>query len=127
MDSGKLKDALSYYEKIMEKRKKQRQSAEPTADSNPQSEDMDLETLNSPAQNPMMATPPMEPTTTAIRTRSAAEKKMGKKRTMTGSGSSESGPVRLGPKEFASSVEMFDYFFNLLHFWPSQLNFNKVM
>ncbi|OMO55693.1 hypothetical protein COLO4_35889 [Corchorus olitorius] len=38
---------------------------------------MDLETLNSPAQNPMMAMPPMEPTTTAIRTRSAAEKKMG--------------------------------------------------
>ncbi|OMO60102.1 Non-ribosomal peptide synthetase-like protein, partial [Corchorus capsularis] len=30
-----------------------------------------------------MATPPMEPTTMAIRTRSATEKKMGKKKTMT--------------------------------------------
>ncbi|XVE54788.1 hypothetical protein DITRI_Ditri03aG0110400 [Diplodiscus trichospermus] len=39
--------------------------------------------------------------------------------------SSESGPVRLGPKEFGSSVEMFDYFYNLLHHWPAQLDLNK--
>jgi hypothetical protein len=34
--------------------------------------------------------------------------------------------VKLGPKEFASSVEMFDYFFALLHSWSPQLDFNKV-
>ena len=35
-------------------------------------------------------------------------------------------PVKLGPKEFASAVEMFDYFFALLHSWTPQLEFNKV-
>ncbi|XVF09066.1 hypothetical protein REPUB_Repub07fG0059000 [Reevesia pubescens] len=39
--------------------------------------------------------------------------------------SSEAGRVRLGPKEFGSSVEMFDYFYNLLHYWPTQFNLNK--
>ncbi|XP_065877422.1 protein EMBRYO DEFECTIVE 514 [Euphorbia lathyris] len=34
-------------------------------------------------------------------------------------------PVSLGPKSFGSSVEMFDYFFKLLHFWPPNLNLNK--
>nr|CAB3496851.1 unnamed protein product [Digitaria exilis] len=34
-------------------------------------------------------------------------------------------PVKLGPKEFASGVEMFDYFFALLHSWAPQLDFNK--
>jgi hypothetical protein len=38
----------------------------------------------------------------------------------------EGKPVKLGPKEFASSVEMFDYFFALLHSWSPQLDFNKV-
>ncbi|KAH7529077.1 hypothetical protein FEM48_Zijuj05G0145900 [Ziziphus jujuba var. spinosa] len=33
--------------------------------------------------------------------------------------------VKLGPKEFVSSVEMFDYFFKLLHFWPPNVNINK--
>ncbi|XP_062216640.1 protein EMBRYO DEFECTIVE 514-like [Phragmites australis] len=33
--------------------------------------------------------------------------------------------VNLGPKEFASAVEMFDYFFALLHSWTPQLDFNK--
>ncbi|XP_062210148.1 protein EMBRYO DEFECTIVE 514-like [Phragmites australis] len=33
--------------------------------------------------------------------------------------------VKLGPKEFASAVEMFDYFFALLHSWAPQLDFNK--
>ncbi|XP_011036794.1 PREDICTED: protein DCL, chloroplastic-like isoform X4 [Populus euphratica] len=36
-----------------------------------------------------------------------------------------SGPVSLGPKSFASAVEMFDYFYNLLHYWPPNLNVNK--
>ncbi|WCJ17604.1 hypothetical protein M5689_000009 [Euphorbia peplus] len=34
-------------------------------------------------------------------------------------------PVSLGPKSFASGVEMFDYFFKLLHYWPPNLNLNK--
>ncbi|KAG2542901.1 protein EMBRYO DEFECTIVE 514-like [Panicum virgatum] len=37
----------------------------------------------------------------------------------------EGKPVKLGPKEFASAVEMFDYFFTLLHSWAPQLDFNK--
>lgn len=37
-----------------------------------------------------------------------------------------SGPVKLGFKSFASSVEMFDYFYNLLHAWPAYLNLNQV-
>lgn len=37
-----------------------------------------------------------------------------------------SGPVSLGPKTFESSVEMFDYFFKFLHFWPPNLTVNKV-
>lgn len=35
-------------------------------------------------------------------------------------------PVKLGPKEFSSAVEMFDYFFGLLHYWTPQIEFNKV-
>ncbi|CAL4929474.1 unnamed protein product [Urochloa decumbens] len=34
-------------------------------------------------------------------------------------------PVKLGPKEFATAIEMFDYFFSLLHSWAPQLDFNK--
>ncbi|KAJ1298465.1 hypothetical protein BS78_01G455700 [Paspalum vaginatum] len=37
----------------------------------------------------------------------------------------EGKPVKLGPKEFASGVEMFDYFFALLHSWSPELEFNK--
>jgi len=37
-----------------------------------------------------------------------------------------SGPVKLGFKSFVSSVEMFDYFNNLLHTWPPNLNINQV-
>ncbi|KAL0001035.1 hypothetical protein SO802_014816 [Lithocarpus litseifolius] len=36
-----------------------------------------------------------------------------------------SGQASLGPKDFGSSVEMFDYFYKFLHFWPPNLNFNK--
>ncbi|KAL9271122.1 EMBRYO DEFECTIVE 514-like protein [Drosera capensis] len=35
------------------------------------------------------------------------------------------GPVRLGPKSFGSSVEMFDYFYGLLHHWPLNVDVNK--
>lgn len=38
----------------------------------------------------------------------------------------DSGRVSLGPKSFGSSVEMFDYFFKFLHYWPANLNVNKV-
>ncbi|WVZ55744.1 hypothetical protein U9M48_006368 [Paspalum notatum var. saurae] len=37
----------------------------------------------------------------------------------------EGKPVKLGPKEFASAVEMFDYFYALLHSWSPQLECNK--
>ncbi|GMN45625.1 hypothetical protein TIFTF001_014818 [Ficus carica] len=30
----------------------------------------------------------------------------------------------LGPKSFGSSVEMFDYFYKFLHYWPPNLNVN---
>ncbi|XP_030529970.1 protein EMBRYO DEFECTIVE 514 [Rhodamnia argentea] len=36
-----------------------------------------------------------------------------------------SGLAKVGPKEFGSSVEMFDYFFKFLHFWPANVNVNK--
>ncbi|KAK6787663.1 hypothetical protein RDI58_016188 [Solanum bulbocastanum] len=35
------------------------------------------------------------------------------------------GPVSVGPKNFGSSVEMFDYFYKLLHSWSPNLNLNK--
>ncbi|KAL6580250.1 hypothetical protein OROMI_008274 [Orobanche minor] len=31
----------------------------------------------------------------------------------------------IGPKTFRSSVEIFDYFFKLLHTWPTNLNLNR--
>ncbi|CAM8878545.1 unnamed protein product [Rhodiola kirilowii] len=37
----------------------------------------------------------------------------------------EASEVKLGPKTFGSSTEMFDYFFKLLHYWPTNLNLNK--
>ncbi|XP_057951163.1 protein EMBRYO DEFECTIVE 514 [Malania oleifera] len=33
--------------------------------------------------------------------------------------------VSLGPKSFGSAVEMFDYFYKLLHYWPANLDLNK--
>lgn len=38
----------------------------------------------------------------------------------------ESDPVSIGPKKFASSIEMFDYFYKFLHFWPPNLDVNEV-
>ncbi|TXG51691.1 hypothetical protein EZV62_024215 [Acer yangbiense] len=35
------------------------------------------------------------------------------------------GPVSLGPKQFGSSVEMFDYLYKFLHYWPPNVNVNK--
>ncbi|KAL1203885.1 Protein EMBRYO DEFECTIVE [Cardamine amara subsp. amara] len=39
--------------------------------------------------------------------------------------SNGSGPVKLGPKEFVTSVAMFDYFVKFMHFWPTELDVNK--
>ncbi|KAF9626177.1 hypothetical protein IFM89_031304 [Coptis chinensis] len=33
--------------------------------------------------------------------------------------------VSLGPKKFASSVEMFNYFFKFVHYWPMNFDINK--
>ena len=38
----------------------------------------------------------------------------------------ETGRFTLGPKTFGSSVEMFDHFFKFLHYWPANLDVNKV-
>ncbi|KAJ9551276.1 hypothetical protein OSB04_015321 [Centaurea solstitialis] len=35
------------------------------------------------------------------------------------------GPVTVGYKSFETSVQIFDYFFKFLHFWPPNLNVNK--
>ncbi|KAL2935189.1 hypothetical protein RDABS01_018307, partial [Bienertia sinuspersici] len=35
--------------------------------------------------------------------------------------------VDLGPKTFESSVQMFDYFYKLLHHWPTNVNVNKEL
>ncbi|CAA0842035.1 Protein of unknown function (DUF3223 [Striga hermonthica] len=37
----------------------------------------------------------------------------------------ESSGASVGPKTFGSSVEIFDYFFKLLHAWPTNLDINK--
>jgi len=34
--------------------------------------------------------------------------------------------VKLGPKTFGSSLDMFHYFHKFLHAWPQNLNVNKV-
>jgi hypothetical protein len=39
----------------------------------------------------------------------------------------ESGRACLGPKTFGSSVEMFDYFYKFLHYWPPNLDVNAVI
>ncbi|XP_027338985.1 protein EMBRYO DEFECTIVE 514-like [Abrus precatorius] len=40
-------------------------------------------------------------------------------------GKEECDSVKLGPKSFGSSTEMFNYFYNFLHAWPQYLNVNK--
>eukprot|EP00249_Psilotum_nudum_P014158 c24695_g1_i2 orf=91-714(+) len=35
--------------------------------------------------------------------------------------------VKLGPKVFSSSFDMFNYFYKLLHGWPLNFNLNKVL
>ncbi|KAJ9560066.1 hypothetical protein OSB04_005226 [Centaurea solstitialis] len=38
----------------------------------------------------------------------------------------KAGPVAVGYKSFETSVQIFDYFYKLLHFWPPNLNVNKI-
>ncbi|KAI7987673.1 hypothetical protein LOK49_LG13G00106 [Camellia lanceoleosa] len=40
-------------------------------------------------------------------------------------GDKESDRVSVGPKNFGSSMEMFDYFYKFLHYWPPNVNVNK--
>ncbi|XP_062028143.1 protein EMBRYO DEFECTIVE 514 [Rosa rugosa] len=98
-------------------------------------EDMDLETA--PAQNPdeaqngdansKRAREEEEESggdakkTKVVEEKSAEEQRLEK----LGEGESEAGRVILGPKSFGSAVEMFDYFYKLLHYWPTDLNINK--
>ncbi|KAL2244228.1 UNVERIFIED_CONTAM: hypothetical protein Sindi_0540800 [Sesamum indicum] len=42
------------------------------------------------------------------------------------SGKEGMGRATVGPKTFGSSVEMFDYFYKILHSWPTNLDLNKV-
>ncbi|KVH98533.1 protein EMBRYO DEFECTIVE 514-like [Cynara cardunculus var. scolymus] len=37
----------------------------------------------------------------------------------------KTGPVAVGYKSFETSVQIFDYFYKFLHFWPPNLNVNK--
>lgn len=44
-----------------------------------------------------------------------------------GEGEKEIKEVKLGPKVFTSSENMFDYFFKLLHNWGPNLDINQVI
>lgn len=44
-----------------------------------------------------------------------------------GDGEVTAEPVAVGPKTFGSSVEIFDYFYKLLHSWTPNIDLNKVM
>ncbi|XP_050377698.1 protein EMBRYO DEFECTIVE 514 [Argentina anserina] len=103
------------------------------ADTNPAAEDMDLETV--PAQNSDEAQNGDanskrareeeevggEAKKAKVEEKSAEEQRLEK----LGEGESGAGRVTLGPKSFGSAVEMFDYFYKLLHYWPTDLNINK--
>ncbi|KAK8493210.1 hypothetical protein V6N13_021456 [Hibiscus sabdariffa] len=96
-------------------------STEPTV-TNPPAEDMDTETLAPPAKDSD------DGDTKSKRGREEdgeGSDKVSKKQMLEKSESSDSDRVRLGPKEFGSSLEMFDYFYNFLHYWPTQFNLNK--
>ncbi|KAL4362735.1 hypothetical protein GQ457_04G016370 [Hibiscus cannabinus] len=111
-------------------------SPEP-AEANPPTQDMDLETLDSSAPTPNAgddangdSKPKREreedgEETDDVSKKKKLEKSVEEERLEKKSDLPEPGPVRLGPKEFGSSAEMFDYFVYLLHHWGTQLNFNK--
>ncbi|XP_022736856.1 protein EMBRYO DEFECTIVE 514 [Durio zibethinus] len=112
-------------------------SVEPSETNTP-TEDMDLENLNSSAQNPDDVDDANGVNNGDSKSKRGREEdgkesdEVSKKQKLEKSveeerleEKSESGRVRLGPKDFGSSVEMFDYFYTLLHYWPTQLNLNK--
>ncbi|KAJ4877417.1 hypothetical protein Rs2_42435 [Raphanus sativus] len=41
--------------------------------------------------------------------------------------SNGSDPVKLGPKEFVTSVAIFDYFTKFMHFWPTDLDYEHTV
>ncbi|MCL7024550.1 hypothetical protein MKW94_024447 [Papaver nudicaule] len=53
------------------------------------------------------------------------EENEAKKQKVEGDEEKISEPVHLGPKTFNTSVEMFDYFYKFLHYWPPNLDVNK--
>ncbi|XP_010029845.2 protein EMBRYO DEFECTIVE 514 [Eucalyptus grandis] len=58
----------------------------------------------------------------AVKKQKVEEKSVEEERLEKGPGP---GRTKVGPKEFGSAVEMFDYFFKFLHFWPANVNVNK--
>ncbi|KAJ7956402.1 protein DCL, chloroplastic [Quillaja saponaria] len=97
---------------------------------NPPTEDMELENTEPAQQNPGGIA---NDDSNQKRTREEAteskedEDGVSKKQKVEKSVEEEkgSGPVSLGPKTFGSAVEMFDYFYKFLHYWPPNLNVNK--
>lgn len=92
---------------------------------NSPTENMDLETANTTAENSDKHDRDMEEEEIEDGNASKKpklEKSMEEERLER---SAQLGPVSLGPKEFDTSVEMFDYFFKLLHHWPPNVNLNK--
>ncbi|KAK8587445.1 hypothetical protein V6N12_021938 [Hibiscus sabdariffa] len=87
-------------------------AAEPTetTETNPPTEDMDTEALAPLAQNP-------DDGVDSKGVNNGDSKFKRRKR----QGVQEAD----GGEEFGSSVEMFDYFYKLLHYWPTQFNLNK--
>ncbi|KAG8496716.1 hypothetical protein CXB51_007906 [Gossypium anomalum] len=119
-------------------RSRQKEASPEPAEANPPTEDMDLENLDSSAQNPNAGDDANgDPKskrgreedgeeTEDVSKKQKLEKSVEEERLEKKSDESpESGRVRLGPKEFGSSSEMLDYFCYLLHHWGTQLNFNK--
>ncbi|KAE8655221.1 hypothetical protein F3Y22_tig00117034pilonHSYRG01338 [Hibiscus syriacus] len=109
----------------------------PSPEPKPPTEAMDVETLDSSAQNPN-AKDDVNGDSKSKREREEdgeeiddaskkqkLEKSVEEERLEKKSDLPESSPVRLGPKEFGTSAEMFGYFVYLLHHWGTQLNFNK--
>ncbi|MFS7899780.1 hypothetical protein Hanom_Chr00s078083g01792221 [Helianthus anomalus] len=107
----------------------------PTHDQSAAPQEMDLETLDSTtdaaanggkrSRDEAETTESPEKATEAKKAKvdeaekSVEEERLEKEETKTG-------PVSIGYKTFETSVEMYDYFFKFLHYWPPNLNINKV-
>ncbi|CAN1137888.1 Protein EMBRYO DEFECTIVE 514 [Linum perenne] len=60
-----------------------------------------------------------------VEEKSAEEDRLEGAGTEVGKSAEEVKEVCLGPKKFGTAVEMFDYFFKLLHVWPPNVDLNK--